>query len=426
MPFDGTLKKVDVTYDMVHGALVSESWSNTTGNPNGTLALALSTVPLDRKTPTYLWLPDDNSTVNGLPPGLERYTGEQSFDLVVINASASLTSVSIPYPWGGSYTIPLQPGLNNLLFPREQFLNSPFATAVFEGKNFPYPSSHPTPPILSSDSTARSLLTQSFGSASGLMFDLEAYWQNRSIASPPGNFTTAETGVSSSSPLQVRTMVVQTTLANNTGGLASNPSIYSSVPMPPSLEAIVTLNITSTATFDLLLSALLTNTTAGVNGTFQTVTNQVASLGLDAPVLSALANAPVISQGLYGPPTHNKAPPSAGGIWGDFWNAFSAVVTTITGAIVSIVGEVYSVAVAATTYLNRIANEAAAIGAQVLARTAAAIVHVGQLIVRALDQLLSGPCPNCAGGPQDRVRTDYRSRGGLYVPAGERLPTSRQ
>ena len=57
VPFDGTLKQVDVTYDMVHGALVSEAWSNTTGNPNGSLALSLSTVPLDRKTPTYLWLP---------------------------------------------------------------------------------------------------------------------------------------------------------------------------------------------------------------------------------------------------------------------------------------------------------------------------------------------------------------------------------
>ena len=158
--------------------------------------------------------------------------------------------------------------------------------------------------------------------------------------------------------------------------------------MPPALEAIVTLNITSTATLDLLLSALLTNTTAGVNGTFQTVRNQVASLGLAGPILSALASAPVISQGLYGPPTYNKAPPSAGGIWGDFWNAVSAVVTTITGAIVSIVGEVWSVGVAAATYLNQIASEAAALGGLVLARVAGTLVAVGKAMLNVLNVLL--------------------------------------
>jgi hypothetical protein len=277
------------------------------------------------------------------------------------------------------------------LIPREQFLNSSFATAVLEGKVFPYPASHPTPPILSGDTAAQNLLTTTFGKASGLMFDLEAYWQNRAIGlGTTGNFTSNENGTSSTSYLQIRIAAVSSPPSNNTGGLASNPTIYATVPAPPALQAVVTLNVTSQATFDLLLAALLDNTTGawnGVNGTFQSITNQVESMGFDAPVLAALANVPVVSQGLYGPPTYSKEP-SASGIWGDFWNAVTAVATTITGAIVSIVGEVYSAAVAVAIYLDGIAHEALAIGGELLARTAATLVHVGDTIVSALNAIL--------------------------------------
>jgi len=224
-----------------------------------------------------------------------------------------------------------------------------------------------------------------------LMFDLEAYWQNRSIASGPGNFTSKETGISNTNSLQLRMLAVESAPSNNTGGLASDPSVYSTVPAPPALQTIVTLNVTSQATLDLLLAALLDNSTGawnGVNGTFLSITHQVESMGFDAPVLSALADAPVVSQGLYGPPTYSKEP-SASGIWGDFWNAVTAVVTTITSAIVSIVGEVYSVAVAAAIYLDRIAHEALEIGGSVLARTAATLGGVGKVIITALNVLLA-------------------------------------
>jgi hypothetical protein len=69
---------------------------------------------------------------------------EQSFDLVVVNSSSTY-SLSIPYPWGGSYTFTLQAGLNNLLIPREQFLNSSFAAAVLLGRKFPYPAVQSAP-----------------------------------------------------------------------------------------------------------------------------------------------------------------------------------------------------------------------------------------------------------------------------------------
>jgi len=325
-----------------------------------------------------------------LPAGLERYTGEQSFDLVAVNATTAVTSMAIPYPWGGSYTVSLQPGINNLLFPREQFLHSSFAAGVLEGQEFPYPSGNPTPPILSEDPTAQGLLTQSFGDASSPMTDLEAYWQNRSIASGPGNFSSLETGVSSTSSLQVRTLLVPSTPSNNTGSLPSHPSTYSAAGLsaPPALQAILTLNVTSSATLDLLLAALLTNTSGGVNGTFQGVTGDVASLGLPTPVLSALANAPFVSEGLYGPPPYTSTPPS-GGAWGALWNAAGAVTRTLAGAIVSVVGVVWSVEVAADNFLDRLPVEAAALAGEIVARTAAAIVRAGQAIANALKELLN-------------------------------------
>ena len=383
----------NVTYDMVLRQAVSYSYSisNALARPNGSLAFTLQSVPVGGKVPTFLWLPTDNSTVNGLPAGLERYTGEQSFDLVVVNASSAISSVSIPYPWGGTYRVSLQTGLNNFLFPREQFLNSSFAAAVFEGKKFPYPTNLPTPPVVASDVPAQDLLTQSFGTTSGLMLDLQAYWQNRSISAPPGNFTSAETGVPGSSSLQVRTMVVQSAPSNNTGGLPSEPGLFAnaSLPSPPALQAIVTLNITSTQTLDLLLSALLTNTTAGVNGTFQSITNQVPSFGLAPAVLSALANAPIVSQGVYGPPPYKPSSSPSGGPWGEFWNAVSAVLTNPLGAIESLVGVVWSGTVASFTYLNHLFQEALAAGGNLLARGAATLVSVGKAILNGLEQLLN-------------------------------------
>jgi len=55
----------------------------------------------------------------------------------------------------------------------------------------------------------------------------------------------------------------------------------------------------------------------------------------------------------------------------------------------SLVDTVWDVTEAATVYLDHLAHEGAAIGAEILARTAAAIVHVGQIIANALKQLLS-------------------------------------
>jgi len=149
------------------------------------------------KAPTWLWLPDDNSTVSALPVGLQRYVGEQSFDLVVVNvsSSSSMSSDPIPLPWGGTAThLTLSPGMNDFLIPREQFLDSPFGQAIFLGKSTGYNASQGNPPLIRASEKA--YLTPFDGA--NLMVDLGAYWQNRAILSgTEGNITPAtETGTS--------------------------------------------------------------------------------------------------------------------------------------------------------------------------------------------------------------------------------------
>ena len=125
-----------------------------------------------------------------------------------------------------------------------------------------------------------------------------------------------------------------------------------------------------------------------MNGTFQSVTTEVGSLGLSGAVVGAIPNAVVTSEGLYGAPSDNYEPTS-GGFWGTFWNAVSAVVTNPLGAVLSLVDTVWNAGTAAFTYLNHLAHEAVAIGAEIVARTAAAIVHVGQILAGVIAALLS-------------------------------------
>ncbi len=389
IPINGSQTEVSVSYDLVKATSVTVRVSGSGSGGRSTLFGVFQDVPMGTKAPTWLWVPTDNATVNGLPVGLQRYTGEQSFDLVVVNVSASATSDSIPLPWGGTASgITLSAGMNDFLVPREQFLYSPLGQAIFLGMNTSYNASNGAPPLIGS--AEQSLLT-GFGGAN-LMVDLGAYWQDRVIASGPGNITgSTETGTPTGNPLEVQVMAASSATSANTGGLTSDPGLYSTVGDPSALQSIITLNITSTATLDLLLAALLDNTTGGsnaVNGTLESVTYQVGFLGLNGAVVNAISNATEPNDGLYGAPASHFPPPPPPSGWGAFWNAATSFATNPLGTVLSLVDTVWNAAVAAFTYLNHLVHEAAAIGAEVVARTAAAIVHVGQIIANALEQFL--------------------------------------
>ena len=100
---------------------------------------------------------------------------------MVVNSSGSIRSNAVPLPWGGDGpSVTLSPGLNALLIPREQFLDSPFGEAIFLGRNMSYNTSSGAPPLVGS-SEAHYLVP--FGGAN-LMVDLGAHWQNRAIELP--------------------------------------------------------------------------------------------------------------------------------------------------------------------------------------------------------------------------------------------------
>ncbi len=392
---NGSGTEVYETYDLVHGGSFVVNVAGTHSGGRSTLYGVFREVPMGGKAPTWLWIPTDNSTVNSLPTGLQRYTGEQSFDLVVVNTSTAVSSDPIPLPWGGTTSgLTLSTGMNDILIPREQFLASPLGQAIFLGRNTSFNASRALPLV---GSTEQAYIS-GFG-GSNLMVDLGAYWQNRAISSGPGNITGSyETGTpqfingNQPNPLVVQVLATSSATGSNSGGLPSNPTLYNGSDTPSALQSIVTLNITSTATFDLLLAALLDNTTGGansVNGTLESVTYQVGFLGLNPTVLNGISNGTDPNDGLYGPPASVFPPPQPSGFWGNMWNAATSFVTNPLGTVLSLVDTVWNAATAAFTYLNHLAHEAVAVGAQILARAASTLVSIGKTILSALDQLLN-------------------------------------
>jgi hypothetical protein len=365
--------------------------TNGTGDPWASLSINLQAVALGTKVPTFLWLPTSNSTVNGLPVGLKRYTGEQSFDLLVVDATSILTSDSITLPWGGTYKVTLQSGVNEILVPREQFLGSPIGRAIFENKSEPYNSSGPTPPMLGL-SGVQSLIT-SFDGAN-LYSDLAAYWQNRAVHTGTGTMLSTESGTSNTSSNSLDVVAVTSPPSNNTGGLPSSPTLLNSSnanALTAAIQSVMTLNVTSKSMLDALVAGISDNSSNGINGTLATITSQVAFLRFDSAVSSALVNAVPVSDGLCGAPQsqYPPPPPTSSGLWGDFVNAVSSVIQTVAGAIVSLVSVVYTAAIAAANFVAHLARTAAAIGGQLIARTVTGLISIGSAIETALAKLLS-------------------------------------
>lgn len=111
-----------------------------------------------------------------------------------------------------------------------------------------------------------------------------------------------------------------TAILNNSGGLPNDPALENATNAGGALQYIVTVNSTNftwngqtsqVPTLDLLLAALLDNTTGGVNGTLVNITSTSYEIGLPAPVLSAIPNATQVYTGFFGPPTKPAvSPPS--------------------------------------------------------------------------------------------------------------------
>ncbi len=259
---------------------------------------------------------DDNSTLSTLPTGLQRYTGEQDFDLLVVNNTqgSPLTVQNVPEPYGTAvYNAALQPGLNNILVPRGEFLSSP--------------------------------LGQSLLNNSGL---------NPATQHTPLGFTASEwldriQNLSSTDPNYIALYSSQSgfscTGGANCGTDPQNPTVEQGH-TALQVQAVFTLNISSSGDFANLMGGLLQNYSGNLTGSLQDVTNELPTLGLTAPVLSALANATLVNDGAFSQPVSNiqsSSPSWLSAIASVVWNTVSGVAHAISVA--------WNYAVAAASYL---------------------------------------------------------------------------
>ena len=397
---------------------VSSQGGSSCKEPQSDIFGGITTVPAGVKAPTYLWVPDDNSTLSNLPQGLQRYTGEQDFVLVVANLSSppgtcgtcSTSPVTVPDPWGNghdSYTLALQQSssgqLVNFLVPRSQFFNSPMGQAVLNDTSYHYTGSSPTIPL-----------------AGISMAQLSCYWQSHAVA--PAGYSVG--GTSSNGPdlcagagtgngfihtdgIDPGTQYSVTTLADQENCLGSNPSpncaaggvpsdpYLESANPSPSIQAVLTLNLSvydpNSANLSYLLAGLLDNSTGGVNGTMEDVTYELPSLGLNTVVMGTLANAIAKNTGVFGYPISEATPSQPSSCdWGcSLWNAVSGVVTTTIGGILEVAGAVWSATVAAVTYLNDLVPGLKSLEEQATAALVSALKTVANKLEAALQALLA-------------------------------------
>lgn len=364
LPVNGCRWSYNVSVDMLNATpLVISSHADVIlyGNPNQNcagsgnlqtlLAFSYTEVPIDQKAPTFLWVPDDNSTLSPLPWGLTRYVGEQAFDLVVVNnlQSFSVTSDPIPLPWGGTMPgITLAPGLNNILLPRGAFLTSPLGEAIHEEGGTANASV--TDPVLLGPSEGGAVVNHG---AQGSLTNLACYIENRATYQAPSGCGGSYVGTANNTTKAILVLGNNTCTPTNCGGLPGNAGADPSNVSGAALQEVAIINLTAPAgipknELDVFLAGLLTNGTTGavaggVNGTLLDVTRSVGSLGLFGPVWSALANQTELSGGLYGAPTSVAQPPppsSGSNFLGELWNVatgnvFIQTLSTWVGIAVS-------------------------------------------------------------------------------------------
>ena len=357
------------------------------GSDGSVLSFYWQPVAAGAKSPTWLYVPTQNKTLNNLPWGLKRYIGEQSFELLVVNVpgNSTVTSDPITTAWNSSYKVTLQPRLNSFLVPRMAFTNdSSLGLGILLGRNLTQTTSSPTPAGLGSNE----LQAISFGGKTDLE-NLSCYWQNLSLATGSGALCSSEMGAGSGSASGIHVEAdVGACSATNCGGIPGDAPAESTnlSAEGAALPAVLTLNISTSTQLDLLLAGLLDNTTGGVNGTLELVTSDTASLGFAKPVLTALANATYTSDGLYGVPTSivPPPPPPPAGFWGMLWNTVTGAAIWLSGGIPLAGGFNWNPWAAAGSYFNHIGQGLANLAEQGLGAAASVLEAAGNKLLAAL------------------------------------------
>ncbi|MDE1881272.1 MAG: hypothetical protein KGI89_12090 [Euryarchaeota archaeon] len=405
---------------------------------NGFLDFGVTAVPSGVKAPTYLWVPSDNSTLSPLPMGLQRYTGEQNFVVVAADVHfvgnylrGPVTSDPVTYPWGdssylSSYQVTLQPGLNNFLIPRSQFLASPLGAAILQNQLVSSNANTITGPLAYGSTT--NLLSAGEGGSVLTGNNLQAlgcYWQNRAVSAPGPTGTISQCGTEDGTYdpsagygfYQFQEVNVTYNDAEgscsgiNCGGVPSNPNVVPSQFQAPAVQSVITVHLTCSAAttygcdnrnvdspeLDALLAGLLYNAQGGSTGYFADITREVPSLGLLPAVTEALANAAQVSQGVFGEPISlaqppPPSPPSCSGfscVWNTVSGALLELGETIANGLVGLAGTIWNAASAAANYFVNAVPGLHALLETAAAAVASALKTVGAAIAKALADLLA-------------------------------------
>jgi hypothetical protein len=378
-----TLVKTSVEADLENPSLQSVRiiWNNASSIIAG-LAFQWQAVDTYAKSPTWIYIPSDNSTLSTLPSGLQRYTGEQNFIELVVNDTAAMNdSPSIPgLPYSNttnaSYGFSLSPGLNNILVPRSAFMSSPLGQSVLNL------SSDTAPDLLINATTANSWLQQAW-----LDDGNGATWFDRVTGAADIN-----NSYSAGSPGYIKVIANTTTVSTNNpslaGGVPSNPFLergYSSL----AIQAILAANESTASDVESLLAGLLLNSTTGnFTGWLLNATTELPALGLLPAVMAGLANATYVNDGGYGAPTsratqvqiiHNQWWDFSSD-WNWFWNSVSGV---FPGASL-----VWNAVVAAAAFIGDLMTAAVRFAFNLESQEASALERVGVAIVAAFNALL--------------------------------------
>lgn len=418
LPVNGCQDNVNISVDMLNPPPLASSsgeakfmyWGNGNGacKQDGGAAtftqLTVAVVPVGVKGWTYLWLPDSNGTLTSAPIGLQQYVGDQSFVEVVVNNGATGTlfetslyggeaTAPIPYPGHPTvtYSMSFHAGLTALLMPRGAFLSSDLGLALVRDSYLAYSASG-TPPLLAPNDTYNDegAPMQTFG-ASNLLESVACFWQNRSASSPgSAAICGSEKGVANGAVGAITVDAATSATSTNLGGLPSDPGFENASVAGAAIQGIVAINMTNWSDANLLVAALLDNSTGGVNGSFVNVTGELASLGLDAAVMSAIPNMTYPSGGLYGVPISSALPPPPPQSWWQAaWNAVSGVITVVIKSVTTVVGLVWSVTAAAINFIDYLGEGLAHLGAAIVQRTVSALTTVGSALERAFQELLT-------------------------------------
>jgi IPT/TIG domain-containing protein len=347
-------------------------WKNQTSGSNN-LHLTYQAIAVYAKAPTYILVPKDNSSLSNLPLGLKRYTAEQNFVLIVVNATGttsydrSVSGVSYPLSNGttstGTYSVTLQPGLNNFLVPRALFLSTPFGQDV-----------------LNATITTIQNITGTLGNTGIDQYYNATQWLARvTYGGHNGfNYTGGSGYVSIYSNTSSQSCSSRPSLC---GGVTANPKLEAGN-QSLAIQAILTLNLSSHGAIADLLAGLVLNQSGNFSAWLMGATQYLPSLGIAPNVLGALANSVQPNAGAYPAPTSSGGNPLLN------WGIVGAVIWNAVSGVAGAVEVFWNAVVAAAAYFAYLATEALSLLLGALHQAASVLKSVASAMLWVLGQLL--------------------------------------